>query len=376
MIPSPSSRAPWSFWLSRAALAIITITLMLCAIWAGLLRLGWALPSPHADLAMLHGPLLVCGVLGTIIGLERAVAIGRPWAFSGSLLTLAGGIVMLLGAPIGLAIWLIVGGSLGLLAVFAAIIQRQPARYTMTMALGAVAWLGGNLFWLAGRPLAQVSLWWASFLVLTIVGERLELGRLRQLPPRAVQIFSVGIAALLASLLLAIGSMDLGMRLAGGGLLILGVWLLRYDIARRTIRRSGLPRFSAICILSGGVWLTVSGIIATFAGAVYAGPIYDALLHTIFVGFVFTMIFGHAPIVIPALLNLKVPLSGAHYAPLAALHLSLLLRVTGDLTGMGDLRRWGGLLNAVAILAFLGVMAVSAWHGRQAVIADAEYASN
>lgn len=85
-----------------------------------------------------------------------------------------------------------------------------------------------------------------------------------------------------------------------------------------------------------------------------------------FVGFVFAMIFGHAPIIIPALLNLPVRFRTWSYLPLALLHLSLLVRIGGDLAGSGDVRRWGGMLNALAILLFLGLTALSIRQGRQA----------
>lgn len=350
----------------RIVLAVGVASLLIGGIWSGLMRMGWALPAPHGRLALLHGPLFVCGMLGTVIGLERAVAVGRSWTFVGPALTLIGGGAMLLGAPVSLAALLVTGGSLVLLAIFAVIIRRQPARFTMTMALGAAAWLGGNLFWLAGRPLALASLWWAGFLILTILGERLELGRLRNLPAPALWWFAAGVILLLGGLLLAGIAMDAGMRATGAGFLALGAWLMQYDIARRTLRKPGLPRFSAACMLSGSVWLVIGGVIALLSGALYAGPRYDALLHAVFVGFVFAMIFGHAPIIIPALLNLPVRFRTWSYLPLALLHLSLLVRISGDLTGVGDVRRWGGLLNALAILLFLGLTALSIRQGRQA----------
>jgi hypothetical protein len=51
------------------------------------------------------------------------------------------------------------------------------------------------------------------------------------------------------------------------------------------------------------------------------------------------------------------------YAHLVLLHVSLLIRVGGDITGQSELRRAGGLLNAVAILLFLGMTARSVWIG-------------
>jgi len=362
MQTAPSLPRPLAV-LARAALAGGALLLLLGGLWAGLIRLGVAPLVPGGALAAMHGPIIVCGLLGTVIGLERAVALGRPWAFTGPLLTLAGGIGLAAGLPAGAAALLMAGGGVGLLAVFAAVLRRQPARFIVTMALGAAAWLGGSLLWLAGRPVALVALWWAGFLILTILGERLELGRLRQLPPRAMWAFSLAVGALLAALSLAAVRFDPGVRLAGGSFVALAAWLLRYDIAWRTVRRPGVPRFSAVCILSGSLWLAVGGAIALWAGAVYAGPLYDALLHAVFVGFVFAMIFGHAPIIVPALLKLPCAFSRWSYLPLLLLHGSLALRLAGDLAALAPLRRAGGLLNAAAILLFLALLAASVARG-------------
>ena len=51
---------------------------------------------------------------------------------------------------------------------------------------------------------------------------------------------------------------------SGGGLLglavlLLAAWLAAYDVARRTLRGSGLPRFAAACMVAGQVWLAVAG---------------------------------------------------------------------------------------------------------------------
>ena len=85
--------------------------------------------------------------------------------------------------------------------------------------------------------------------------------------------------------------------------------------------------------------------------ALWGGPYYDAMLHTVFVGFVLAMIFGHAPIILPAILGQTTsPYHPAFYAPLGLLHASLLLRTVGDLVGWWPGRRWGGLFNAMAVL--------------------------
>jgi hypothetical protein len=340
----------------RIVFAASVMVMMVSALWAGLLRIGWALPL--SSVAGMHGQLFIGGMLGTVIGLERAIAIGRSWAFAGPILTLLGGLGLLAGLPMTFSALLISGGSLGLLVIFALLLKRQPARFLITMALGALAWFGGNLLWLSGQPLAVASLWWVGFLTLTIFGERLELGRLRQLPTRAFWSFSLSVCLLGLGLIWGLFDYINGSRITGTGLLGSGLWLLTYDIGRRTIHRPGLPRFSAACMLSGSAWLAFGGLLMTIVGGTYGGLLYDAVLHSIFVGFVFAMIFGHAPIIIPALLNLPVRFSGWTYVPLGLLHLSLLLRVAGDLLPVIEWRRWGGMLNAVSILVYLFMTAI------------------
>ena len=84
------------------------------------------------------------------------------------------------------------------------------------------------------------------------------------------------------------------------------------------------------------------------------------MLHALFVGFLFSMIFAHAPIVLSPLLGLKLRWTPAFHLPHALLHLSLVLRLSGDLFGEFEIRRWGGLLNAVAIVSFGMLVALRA----------------
>ena len=96
-----------------------------------------------------------------------------------------------------------------------------------------------------------------------------------------------------------------------------------------------------------------------YFGALYAGPYYDAALHAVFVGFVISMIFGHAPIIFPAILGAPINFRPFFYIHFLLLHVSLLIRVAGDLTNQFEARRLGGILNEVAILVFLGMTVYS-----------------
>ena len=160
-----------------------------------------------------------------------------------------------------------------------------------------------------------------------------------------------------SGLIVAIFNLNLGSRLGGVALLGMAIWFLRYDLARRNLRHPN-PLTRYIADLS--LWrLHLAGesraSLFLYFGALYAGPYYDAALHAVFVGFVMTMIFGHAPIIFPAILGAQVKFYPAFYGHLVLLHVSLIMRVIGDLTFQFELRKWGGLLNEVAILLFLGM---------------------
>jgi hypothetical protein len=337
----------------RFPLLGLSVLILLLAIWAGWLRLGWPWPTFQPDLALIHGPLMVSGFLGTLVSLERAVALGARWMYLGPFASAAGAVLLLTGTGGSLGPILITLGSLGLVAIFAVIVRRHPVGYTIIMGIGALAWLVGNLLWLSGWLVTQLVLWWAVFLILTIAGERLELGRVLRLPTLVRTAFVVVISLLLVGLLASLLWRDLGTRLSSLGMLALAVWFFRYDVARRTVRTTGLSQYIAACLLAGYAWLAFAGLLGLVYGAMAAGPRYDAYLHAIFLGFVFSMIFGHAPVIFPAIVGRQYRFHPGLYANLALLHASLLVRVIGDLAGVPLLRMWGGLLNGIVLLLFL-----------------------
>ena len=334
----------------RLPLLILGFVSLASGVLAGLARFGWGVPLPSAQLALLHGPLMVCGFLGTVIGLERAVALGRRWAYAGPLLTGLGGVAILLGFPAFIGASAMVLGSAVLLTGTILITLRQRELFMVTMALGAVSWLAGNLLWLAGAGVPAVVALWINFLVLTIAGERLELSRFLPPSPGAKRIFKIILAVLVAGGFLSV--IGAGIVMYGTGLLGLALWLLRQDIARRTVREQGLTRFIAVCLLSGYAWLA-AGSLALLAAGSLTGAAYDAVLHAILIGFVFSMVFGHAPIIFPAVVRVKMPYHWTFYLPLLVLHASLLMRLAGSGLALPELQSLGGLLNAAALVLFI-----------------------
>lgn len=351
---------------ARLPLLALAMLSLLAALWGGLGRLGFTFPPPAAGPIAFHGPLMVSAFLGTLIGLERAVGIGRRWAFAGPLASALGAVVLLAApGPAGPALFVV--GGLVLLEVMLLAVRLQPSFAAATIAVGSACWPVGGALYAAGRPVASVVAWWIAFLVLTIAGERLELTRVLAPTRRDHTLFAIAAAVLLAGAVLSVADADTGVRLLGAGCVALAVWLGAKDIARKNVRRQDLLRFTAVCLLAGYVWLAASGLLALVFGATSAGPQYDAWLHALFVGFVLSMVFGHAPIIFPAVLMRDVPFRTRFYAHLALLHATLLVRVASDLAGFTPGVRWGGLGNVVAVLLFVvnTVSAVVAGRGRR-----------
>jgi hypothetical protein len=224
---------------------------------------------------------------------------------------------------------------------------------------GALAEAGGAGVWLATGAVAEAAPWWLAFLVLTIAGERRELARIL-MPHRGARWAYAGLlVSILAALATGLVAPETGTRMLGAGFLLLGLWLLRWDMATRTVRRPGLSRFMGLALLLGHGWLAIGGLLGVLHGDIGSGPLYDARIHAITLGFVFSMIFAHAPVILPALVHRALPFRPWFHVHLALLHATLALRVTGDLA-QGDGAAWaadarlaGGLGNAGAILLFL-----------------------
>lgn len=337
---------------SRYALVAVSMAILLTAMWAGLFRMGWKIPPLQPNLSGVHGPLMISGFLGTLIGLERAVGLGFKWTYGAPVCTALGALALIFNLPGWLGALLIALGSLVLVAIFAYIVKLEAVLHAWTMFGAALFWFGGNLLWLFGQPISVAVAWWAGYLILTIAGERLELSRLIFISQRAKNAFGAVVALYLVGAVLVVFDYTLGWRITGVGMVAIAAWLMTNDIARRTIRQSGLPQYIAACMLAGYVWLGVGGLLALRYGFLVGGH-YDAVLHSVFLGFVFSMIFGHAPVIFPAVLAVQMPFRKVFYSHLALLHVSVLLRVGSGIVEWQPGRLWAAMLNVIALLLFI-----------------------
>jgi hypothetical protein len=86
---------------------------------------------------------------------------------------------------------------------------------------------------------------------------------------------------------------------------------------------------------------------------------YDILVHTFFIGFVFSMIFAHGPIILPGVLGVLVkPYNNSLYLWLLLLHTSWILRVVTDLSFQLELRKISGVISTIAIIGYFITLAV------------------
>lgn len=333
---------------------------LLAGLDAALLLLGLPAPIDTTRLPEIHGILLVLGFVGTVVALERAVALGRRAGYLAPLLLGVGGIVMIFPAPQNISGVLLFAGTAALVAVYVPLWRRAADPAVLVQAGGAVLGAGAALLWLAHVPVPELLPWLCTFLILTIAGERLELARVATLGTRTEPLLVAISCAIVAGTVGTLLWPSAGYPLLGAALLAVVAWLVRFDVARRTVRATGLTRYMAVSLLAGYCWLVVPALTWLLVGVVPSGPGYDAVVHSVMLGFVISMIMAHAPVILPAVVRRPLPYTPLLYGPVVLLHLSLLLRIAvGDVRGIDPAVTAGGALGVVAILAFAVVAAGS-----------------
>lgn len=343
-----------------------------------LLLLGLTAPLRLDRLEDVHGPLMVLGFVATVIALERAVALRSRLGYAAPVLLGLGGLLLLSPLPNGVSRGVLLAGAVALGLLYVALWRRQPSLPLAVEATGASLGVGAAGLWLAGVAVPFLAPWLVGFLVLTVLGERIELGAVgrRLAPADTTAPDGVGRAEALAltlalgyaaSAALALVAPEVGYRLLGVTLVACLAVVLRLDVARRTVRTTGLPRYMAVAMLAGYAWLAVAGATWLLLGPQWQGRGYDAVLHAVFLGFVISMVMAHAPVILPAVVRRPLPYTPLLYGPLALLHVTLLVRVlAGDAWDLPVAVAGGGVGNIVAVLAFVVLALVSVVRGPRA----------
>ncbi|WP_432559087.1 hypothetical protein [Granulicoccus sp. GXG6511] len=355
MINNPASRR--SLFLLPCGAAL------LLGLDAGLLLLGLPAPLTLERLPDVHGMLMAIGFVGALIALERAVARGGGWAYAAPLGMAVGALLTLSPAPLWLGAVLMLLGATVLLVTYRPLWNRNHDPAVAIQALGAFLAVGACALWARGVAMPMVVPWLTGFFVLTIAGERVELARVGQLfdakevrARREDQ--ALGLSMILVMVIaLATMAPQWGLPTFGALLVLVAVLFGWRDVARKTIRSTGLPRFSAAGLLAAYFWLAVAGLL--WLRPAMEGFRYDAVLHATFLGFVMSMVLAHAPVILPAVIRRPLPYGPAFWMVLVVLHGSLLVRVGADLLAVERVRAVAGVLNIVALLALVATALIS-----------------
>ncbi len=329
--------------LALAGCALLAVLNLIGGLGGGLQRLGsLSIEGPLARQALLmHGALMMAGFFGSVIALERVAALRRGlWV---PLTASLGGVLALSGAWLPAQIAWVVSAT-GLCGLY--LWAGHTRAWSLPLAVeasGALALLGAALTLKWGE--LEAARWgWSLFLVLTIAGERRELMRFIALPAWASRAFLLGWASFATLPLLLWLAPEHAAKLGWSLLGLLGLWLLRFDLARLQWRAPGWAGHTAICLLVGYGWLMA----AAGAGLANLGIAW----HLLWLGFVFAMVFGHAPLMLPPLAGLRPRHSPWALLALGIMGLSLALRTLASLRGWPAGLALAGAGHALALLVF------------------------
>lgn len=337
----------------RLPFILFALINLIVGMTAGLIRIGWELPL--SVIAVHHGALMVGGFLGTLILLEKVIPLKRKMLL---LLPLANALGVLIAVP-GLfntgLIFLIVG-SVSLLAIFVSYLIKQPKELSMMMMVaGSLCQIIGHVM-LATKQFYPLAFpWWMGFILLVIMGERIELSKF--LPVKRQHKNILVFLSVLFFFGLIMPFHGIGKYFSGVSLVLIALWLLRHDSISISIRKDGLTRFVGFTLMMGCCALILTGVfLISLPDLPFA---YDAIVHTFFIGFAFSMIYAHGPIILPGVLGLSVkPYHAFLYVPVVLSLSSLIVRLLADLNFLSySFRSWSGWISVISILLYFFALA-------------------
>ena len=343
----------------RLPFVLLAFSSLLIGLWSGLNRMGWDLNL--ARVSMHHGAIMVGGFLGTLISLEKVIPLKKKFLFLIPVMSGSSVVLFFAGWP-QLSCTLLVAAACGLSAVFVYYLIRQNILIYLIMASGGLCWLTGNLL-LVTKEFYPLSFpWWLGFALLIITAERLELMKFLPVKKAMKHLLLFFLASYLCGVLLSFHG--IGKQISGLSLIAISLWLLRNDIIAISIRKDGLARFVATSLLAGYIAMMLTGVLFLTINSHALG--YDALVHTFFLGFVFSMIFAHGPIILPGVLGISLkPYHPILYAWLIILHMSWILRITADILLAFQIRNISGILTSIAVLGYFATIVMIIITGRR-----------
>jgi hypothetical protein len=331
---------------------------LVLGIVGGWLRLGWT-QFNIAETAIYHGIIMTGSFLGALISMERAVVMtNKAWLLVPILAVLALPLHLLNYPIIAIVSLVLSSTALTILMYIQSLKVKEASHYVIT--LGAFCWAVGNALLLKSDFVPMVVPWWIAFLLFTIVGERLELSRFLPVKRIFILVLYILIAGVFCSFFIPFHFG--GSRITGILIAFIAIWLLRFDMARISIKKKGEYRYIGLGLIVGFVWLLVHAFIMIFLEnhALY----YDLWVHSFFLGFAFSMIWAHAPIIFPAVVKVKrLIYHPILYIPWLLFQISLVGRVWSSFAENYELRQVFGVANGwIILLMFLSMAMTYFWN--------------
>ena len=337
----------------RLPFILLAIFSLIMGLFAGLQRIGWSIPVNLASSH--HGAMMIGGFLGTLISLEKIIPLKRKELYI--IPFLSGSSVILFFAKLSaISLWCLLVASIGLSFAFLIYwIRERSLIYTMMLA-GAVCWVIGNVILMQTGFYPFSASWWMAFTLLVITSERIELMKFLPVTTKQKNIF-IGVTVLFIASCLATFHGP-GKFLAAFSLVGASIWLMRFDVVGINLKKEGLTRYVGVALLSGYFAMLISGIFIAFMAEKPLG--YDIIVHSFFIGFVFSMIFAHGPIILPGVLGISTkPYHPVLYLWLALIHVSWIVRCIADVAINLDARKISGVISMIAILGYFITLVIT-----------------
>lgn len=319
---------------------------LLVGIYSGWLRTGlqfYYLPGLAE-----HGAIMVGSFLTTVVIIERIITFRNKIIFLLPLINVLSLVFFLFDQyKIGYVLLIISASGLTVVMIYFTFKFKELPNYLLT--IGALCLLIGNLFLMFFGKYPPATIWWIAFFLFTIVAERLELTRYLPVTKRQKILLTIFLIIFIVGMFIKFHLY--GKYISSLSLILTAGWLLKFDIATKNIRKDGMFKYIGILLLTGYVWLIITaGIFLIESNSML---VYEAGLHSFFLGFVFSMIFAHAPIILPAVIGKNIKIFGTVlYLWFYILQGSLLFRIAGDLLGSYEARQVSSIFNGIAILGF------------------------
>jgi len=247
-------------------------------------------------LSFFHQYFMIGGFFGTLITAERIVSLRNEKLNFLILVNALGAPFIILNPKISLIFFY--SGGLILFAVYLYFLLRFKKEEFLILGLSAIFYILGFELYEKNKLLAID--FWSLFFIFTILGERYELIK------NFKKISKISKYLIFSSILL-LPFLQKFYSLKGIILVGLSVVFIITDIALINLRKTEPFRFTAYCILIGYIWLITYGLSFTIPNINY-----DLRIHSLLLGFVFSMVFAHARMILPSILKtttkfLKIP---------------------------------------------------------------------